>query len=114
MIRSPALSTPAYRHHKADIIAAVLGYLAARPCKIPYRLLHQEISDQFDVDEDYLTAEIIGALSALAWAGSIQISTPDDGGFIFGLDTTVEASMAITRFTRLDRGPSPDDEDEPA
>ncbi|SIQ99060.1 hypothetical protein SAMN05880590_11018 [Rhizobium sp. RU35A] len=114
MTQTPTLSTVSNRQHKADILAAVLGYVAARTSEVPYCFLQYEIADQFGVGEDVITLEVMHALSALGWAGAVEINTKLHGVYYFGADTTIRASGAICGYTNFDRRPGPDDEEEAA
>ncbi|WP_275782458.1 hypothetical protein [Pararhizobium gei] len=112
MTQTPTPSTVSDRQHKADILAAVLGYIAARTTEVNYCFLEHEIADQFGVGEDVITLEVMHSISALGWAGAVEISTPDGNGFTFGADTTVRASSPIRRYSHFERVPYLDEEEE--
>jgi len=114
MTQAPTHSTVSRRQAKADVLAAVLGYLAARTTEVPYCFLLYEMADQFGADVDETQSDVLMAISALGWAGAVEISTPDGNGFSFGAETTVRASNAIRRYSHFERVPYLDEEEEAA
>lgn len=117
MTQIPTPSTVSRRQTKADILAAVLGYIAARDCEVPYHFLQHEIADHFGVGEDVITLDVMHAISALGWAGAVEITPHDPADknwFCYGADTTIRASGKIRGFTNFERVDGPDEEEDAA
>ncbi len=101
---TPTASTVPDRQHKANILAAVLGYIAARDCEVPFLFFVREMADQFGTDADDIQTEVINALAALGCAGAVEIGPNRIAGFgySFGADTVIKATDHIRSFTHFE------------
>lgn len=110
----PEQSTPADRRRKAEILGAVLTYIAARDCEINYCFLQHEMADHFGVGPDTITLEVLHAVSALCWAGVVDVSPRDPAypnGLIVGADTTIKAAGHVRGFTHFERVEGPEQDE---
>jgi hypothetical protein len=113
----PETSTPADRRKKAEILGAVLAYVAARDCEVHYCFLQHEMADHFGVGPDTISTEVVCALSALCYAGVVEISPHDPAephAILYGAETTIKAAGHVWGVTHFGRVPGPDDEGEAA